>query len=268
MAKLAAIGPALAAMGISGTTLAGIAAMAAGTYMKNRSMKKHQQAQDSANQQWTNFQNTTQNRYEDREDKNITENQDALAANWDNGEGANRQEGIASDSARLNANYTAGIPDVVTGARGTGQEVAKSGAFDSAMATELSKATGEARERIQALSTAQAYGAGSQGGMLLNDATRNADSKNEIGFTNEKRLGDARVLDKYQSIQPQEIEYDESPWAGILSGVGQGLVGYGGAGGTIGGGKVYDAQGWSNSGWTGGGANAPATSTYPQMRKV
>lgn len=207
MTKLAALTPALLTSVGLGLGAAAISGMG---------QRAHQKRQTAANNAWLDYQNRQKARFQGMEETNRTKAQEAANESLRLNTQDSREGIIDAEAARLEENYGAGLPDIAQDTLGSAQDPGRSEVFDTAMARSLAKATEEARSRIKSLAKSSAYGGGTQFGMgqTLGDAY--GDAATEIGFTNDQRRGDVNTLQRYQTVQPEILEYRESPLVPLL----------------------------------------------------
>lgn len=207
MTKIAALGPAL---------IGSLALGAGASVLSSMGQRAHTKRQNAANASWLDFQNRQKARFQGMEETNRVKAQEAAGENLRLNSQDSREGIIDEEAARLEESYGAGLPDVARDTLASSQDPGRSEVFDTAMARSLAKATEEARSRIKSLAKSSAYGGGTQFGMgqTLNDAY--GDAATEIGFTNDQRRGDVNTLQRYQTIQPEVLEYKESPLVPLL----------------------------------------------------
>ena len=227
MAKVAAIAPVLA--GISAPAALGIgAALTAGSSLLSaHGQRQHAKRQEAANNQWLAYQNNKNRQFETREDANRKQAQAELDANLANADGESREEVIANESDRLAEDFSSNLPEVADAIRGSGQDSGTSQVFDDALARSVGNATKEAKERMKAMATTMAYGSGSMGGMGMTDMLRNVDTSNTLSGINDQRRGDIGILQRYQQVQPEVLEYQQSPLVPIMNAAGSFFLGGG-----------------------------------------
>jgi len=219
MTKVAALAPQL---------IASLAMTAAATGIDAYGRRQVRKDQDAANTAWLDYQRRNKARFE-----GLDESSRAEADRLEGIYGANELDALAQDTLL------------------SGQDPGRSDVFDTAMAKSLADATAEARKRIQGLAKASAYGGGTQfgQGQVLGEAFQDAGTS--IGFTNNERRGNTGTLQRYQTVQPEVFEYEQSPLVPILQ-----------AGSMIVGGMGPDQ--WGKM--FGGGGLAPTSSIRPLPR--
>lgn len=207
MAKIAALMPLLAS-----------AALGAGSTLVERAgQKKFERDQEAANQRWLKYQRDKSAQFDQRETENKARADAAVNTNLAANTQENRQNVVDTEAARLGENFTAGIPQFARDTLGNAQQPGESQVFDEAMAKGLADTTAQARQRIQALAKASAYGGGTQfgQGQTLGDVLGRAGE--DVGFANDARSGNTRTLQRYQTVQPEVLEYKQSPMVPLLS---------------------------------------------------
>lgn len=227
MAKVAAIAPVLA--GISAPAALGIgAALTGGSALLSRyGQNQHIKRQNEANDRWLAYQRDKTNRFEAKDRENRLKAEAALAENLDNSDGASRAATIAAEEERLADEFTKNIPTTADEIRGSGQETGISQVFDEELARSVGNATKEAKDRMKALATATAYGSGSMGSMGMTDMLRNIGTSNTLSGINNNRRGDIGILQRYQTVEPEFLEYKESPLVPIMNAAGSFFLGGG-----------------------------------------
>lgn len=208
MTKIAALAP----------TLLGSLALGAGaSLIDTMGRKKFTKDQDAANARWLAYQRNKAAEFDTQEAINKSKADAALTKNLGVQDQASREGVIDAEATRLGENYTKGLPEFAQDTLSNSQEAGRSEVFDAAMAKKLAETTASSRERIQALARAGAYGGGTQfgQGQTLGDVLSRAGE--DIGFANDARGGATRTLQRYQTVQPDVLEYKQSPLVPILS---------------------------------------------------
>lgn len=233
MSKIAALAPQLPAS---------LALAGASTMIDAAGRRRVQKDQDAANQTWLDFQRRRKAIAAGEEEAGRAKATTAFSENLDANTQENRENLIDTEAARLEADYASGLPALSQEVIGSGQDAGRSEVFDTAMARSLAEATAEARKRIQGLARSSAYGGGTQygQGQVLGDRFR--DASEDIGFANDSRRGSAASLQRYQTVEPEMLEYKQSPLVPLLQ-AGSMVVGamdpsklsglFGGAGGAV-----------------------------------
>lgn len=208
------------------------AGAAAIKYKKQREAEK---ANEKAQKRWLEYQERARARA--MEDETTDRRQaweranELMEANTEE----SRMAAIDAGAEELENQYadTSGVNDIMNeDIRASGQEKGRSGNFDVALASELSKATGDVRKRLQALARAGGYGYAGMGGMIDN-AQRGA--VEDISEINARREGTLDVLAAHRAVQPEMFVPGSSPLADIMQ-VGGAITGamagagYGGGG--------------------------------------
>lgn len=207
MSKIALLGPQL----LTSLALAG-ASTAIDAYGRNRVRRD----QDRANAAWLDYQRRNKARFELMDEAERAKAQTAFMENLDAQGQESRERIIDTEASRLEDLYGEGLDDLSQDVLAGAQDPGRSEVFDTAMAKSLADATAEARKRMQGLARASAYGGGTQfgQGQVLGEALQDAGT--DIGFANINRSGNTGILQRYQSVQPEMFEYEQSPLVPLL----------------------------------------------------
>ena len=206
---------------------AGLAA--GGTLLDARGRRQHQRRQDAATQNWLDYQDRKTKQFNQQEEANRELAQIALNKNLEGSTQDAREDVINTEANRLEGEFTEGLPDLAGELTAGAQAPGTSQVFDEAMAAGLAETTKSVRERLAALAKATAYGGGSMGGMGVYDALRGQSAANEIVGINNNRRGDTNTLRRYQSVQPEILQYRQSPVVPLAKAAGNILLSGAGA---------------------------------------
>ena len=224
MTKVAAIAPVIAGLSAPAALGIGLGLTGAGVLLNQHGQRQHNKRQEAANNRWVAFQNAQQDRFERMDEENRLQSQGLLDENLQTQE--NVSDTIATETDRLTGEWAGNGPTAqevfTSGQTGTSQE------FDSAASSAIANATADARKRIQAMAQATAYGGGSMGSRGAVEADAFANAAGGIGGINTNRRGDLNSFSKYQQIEPEILEYKQSPLVPLLQVAGS-FVGGGGA---------------------------------------
>lgn len=148
-----------------------------------------------------------------------------------------REAGIAAEADRLTR--------AMTGAAVTPEEAIVSGAqfgsseFRDVVGRKVAEATARARDQIAALAKSSAYGS-TTGGMATTRGLALSEGARGIGMTNENRLTDLGTLQRWQSVQPEVLQYQSTGLGDLMMQAGYGTISSGQPlfGGAAGGGAM------------------------------
>lgn len=227
MTKVAAFLPALGLTG-GAALAAGAALTGVGMLGQRAAMNKVRNEQEAINNQWIAFQNQKKAQAEASDAARREDNYGRLDEFLSGADQQSREQVIDEEAARLTEGATASMPDpeapvgddLIKGAT-FGSQVFKDYAGDA-----IAKATREARDLLAARSKVAAYG-GSFGGMGTTRNEAMGDAASRIGFNNEMRGIDAGTLARWQSVQPEILQYQDTGLADLLTGLGGNMMGQG-----------------------------------------
>lgn len=228
MTKVAAIIPAVAGLSAPAALGIGAALTAGGALLDSYGQRQHVARQNEANQRWVDFQRQQTQRFDEQDRALRAQSADALEGVLSQADQGSREAVIDAETERLTENFGAeNLPQVADGIRGSGQGAGTSKVFDAEMARQLGNATRDARERIEALARATSYGGGSMGGMGMTDALNSATAAANIGAFGDQRRGNAGILQRYSTIEPEILTYEQSPLVPLLNTAGSFFLGGG-----------------------------------------
>jgi hypothetical protein len=254
MTKVAALGaPALLGIGLS----------VAGSLVNMAAQRSHQKKQDQANRDWMAYQNQKSRQFDKRDAESRRQAQAELNENLDSSGLDARQNVIDEETSRLSDAFGASdenIANVTANLVGSGQGGGQSKVFDAEMARQLGNASSEAKKRIQAMAHSTAYGGGSMGGMGVTDMVRNMNTGANLGGINDTRRGNIDILRRYQTVEPEILQYRGSPLGSALGAVGGALAGGMGSGTTLG--SLASTAGAAGDPWSGLRAATPSASYF------
>ena len=139
---------------------------------------------------------------------------------------ANQKDVQANEQARLTSylqgqqgqpadQQTGAAPVSIADTRLSGQQSGDQ-TFQTDLASKLSKASADAKQRIAALATVGSYG-GSSGGLDVSNALAFSKAGQGIDLGNEFRRGDLGVYQTQQAVNPLQYTYTKSPLSGLAS---------------------------------------------------
>ena len=221
MSKVAALGPFLAANAVP------LALTAAGVIGEGMAQRKTQREQDDINRQWLEMQERKKATFEESNADRIAANQQSLAEYLSGADETSRMDVVADEEARLFDRGTENIPLVPDSL--AGDELiagAKFGSknFKDFAGKKLAEATQEARDRIKALAKTNAYG-GSFGGLALDRGLAGRTASQDIGFENEMGMVDLGTLNRWQTVEPERLEYESTGLGSLLTTLGGNMMG-------------------------------------------
>lgn len=177
--------------------------------------------QQRINNTWEEFQKRKQDASDVEDERNRQQNENVMANMLEGSTQEAREQVIETETDRL-YDFIAPEQTTVADALLSGDKFSSEN-FRTETGKKLATATKEARERIKALAEVSSYG-GTRGGMAADRSLAGHRAMQDIGSTNEKRNIDSSTLQRWQSVQPEMLQYQSTGLGSLLSGLGGNMM--------------------------------------------